>query len=102
GNFTMRVTASEWQLGSESSGLIVHGYLGLNKGIITNSGAANVTLAFPKANALFYGSVKDNLGNPMAGIDVGASDTSSNQYQTDGYTRSEEHTSELQSQSNLV
>jgi len=86
GNFTMRVTASEWQLGSDSSGLIVHGYLGLNNGITTNSGAANVTLAFPKANALFYGSVKDNLGNPMAGIDIGASDTSSNLYQTDGHT----------------
>ena len=86
GNFTMRVTASDWQLGSDSSGLTVHGYLGLNNGITTNSGASNVTLAFPKANALFYGSVKDNLGNPMAGIDVGASDTSSNLFQTDGYT----------------
>src|SRR5215471_9418184 len=86
GNFTMRVTASDWQLGSDSEGLIVHGYLGLNNGITTNSGASNVTLAFPKANALFYGSVKDNLGNPMPGIGIGASDTSSNLFQTGGYT----------------
>src|SRR6267378_458333 len=86
GNFTMRVTASEWQLGSDSAGLIVHGYLGLNNSITTNSGASNVTLAFPKANALFYGSVTDNIGSPLAGIDIGASDTSSNLYQTDGHT----------------
>ena len=86
GNFTMRVTASDWQLGSDSEGLIVHGYLGLNNGITTNSGASNVTLAFPRANALFYGSVKDNLGNPMPGIGIGASDTSSNLFQTGGYT----------------
>jgi len=86
GNFTMRVTSSQWELGSDSSGLIVHGYLGLNNGITTNAGATNVTIAFPKANALFYGSVKDNLGNPLVGIDIGASDTFSNIYQTDGYT----------------
>jgi hypothetical protein len=86
GNFTMRVIASQWQLGSDSEGLLVHGYLGLNNGITTNSGATNVILAFPKADALFYGSVKDNLGNPLAGIGMGASDTSSNIFQTSGYT----------------
>jgi hypothetical protein len=85
GNFTMRVTAGDWELGSFSAGLIAHGYLSLNHGITNNAGATNVTLAFPKANALFYGSVTDNLGNPLAGIDVGASDFQ-DLYSTDGYT----------------
>jgi hypothetical protein len=86
GNFTARVTANQWSLGTDDSGLIVHGYVGLNNGITTNSGATGVTLAYSKASALFYGSVKDSLGNPFAGMDVNASDTSSNLYQMDGYT----------------
>jgi hypothetical protein len=85
GNFTAQVTAGGWNLGSDDSGLIVHGYVGSNSGTNVSSGA-NVTLAFPKANALFYGSVKDNLGNPMVGIDVNAYDTTGNLYQMDGYT----------------
>ena len=86
GNFTARVTVNQWGLGSDDSGLIVHGYVGANNGVQTNSGATGVKLAFSKANALFYGSVKDSLGNPLVGIDVYASDTTSNLYQMDGYT----------------
>ncbi len=86
GNFTARVTAGQWSLGSDDSGLIVHGYVGLNNGTNVNSGAANVTLAVPKASALIYGSVMDNLGNPLAGIDVNASDSNSNLYAMDGFT----------------
>jgi len=86
GNFNARVTAGQWGLGSDDTGLIVHGYLGLNSGTNVNSGATGVILAFSKANALFYGSVKDSLGNPMVGIDVNASDSTNNLYQMDGYT----------------
>ena len=86
GNFTARVTAGQWSLGTDDSGLIVHGYVGSNNGTNVSSGAAGVTLAYPKATALFYGSVKDSLGNPLAGIDVNAYDTTSNLYQMDGYT----------------
>jgi len=87
GNFSIRVTANnQWKLGSSDEGLIVHGYVGWNNGIYTNSGATNVVLAYPLATALFYGSVKDNLGNPLAGIDVNGYDTVSNYYSMDGYT----------------
>jgi len=85
GNFTLRVTASQWSLGSDDSGLIVHGYVGWNNGTNVNSGGS-VTLAFPKATALVYGSVKDNLGNPMVGIDVNTYDSNSNLYSMDSYT----------------
>jgi hypothetical protein len=88
GYFTVRVTAGQWGLGSDDSGLIVHGYVGWNNSIATNSGATNVTLAYPMANALLYGSVNDNLGNPLVGIDVSANDSSSNLFQADGYTGS--------------
>jgi hypothetical protein len=86
GNFTARVTAGQWALGSDDSGLIIHGYVGWNNDTNVNSGAAGVTLAYAKANALFYGSVKDSLGNPLVGIDVNDNDTSSYLYAMDGYT----------------
>jgi hypothetical protein len=76
GNFTMRVTAGQWSVGSDDSGLVVHGYLGWNNGTNVNAGATGVTLAYPKANALLYGSIKDSLGNALAGIDANANDSS--------------------------
>ena len=87
GYFNIRVTTNnQWKLGTSDQGLIIHGYVGIQNGIYTNSGATNVMLAYPLATALFYGSVKDNLGNPMVGIDVNDYDTTSNLYSMDGYT----------------
>ena len=85
GNFTAHVTPGGWNVGSDDSGLIVHGYVGSNNGTNVNNGA-NVLVPFPKASALFYGSVKDNTGRPMAALDVNAYDSNSNLYSMDGYT----------------
>jgi hypothetical protein len=85
GNFTARVTSSQWKFGSDDSGLIVHGYVGYNNSTNANSGA-NVMLPYTKANAMFYGSIKDITGKPMVGIDVSDYDTTSNLYSMDGYT----------------
>jgi len=87
GSFNVRVaTNNSWKLGSSDQGLIVHGYVGWNDGIYTNSGATNVLLTFPMANALFYGTITNSQGNPMVGIDVSDYDTTSNLYAMDGYT----------------
>ena len=85
GNFTAPVINGQWTVGSDDSGLIIHGYVGYNNGTNVNSGSSGVTIPFPMATALFYGSVKDNLGNPIAGVDMGANETN-NFYSTDGYT----------------
>jgi hypothetical protein len=88
GNFTVGTRPSVWKIESGGQSLIVHGYLALQNNIKTNTAGGSVsgiTIALPKATAIFYGSVKDNLGNPMAGIDVYANDNN-NQYQSDGYT----------------
>ena len=67
--------------------LIVHGYLGLQNKTNVTAGATGVTLAVPKATALIYGSVTDNLGNSFVGLDVYADDhAGSGLYETDGYT----------------
>jgi hypothetical protein len=93
GNFTAGVNASQWGIGTDSAGLAVHGYLGLqNKmGFDTTTGSvANVTIALSKATALFYGTVKDNGGNPLPGVvAIYAYDNNNNGnglYQADGYT----------------
>lgn len=86
GNFTQRVTSGQWNLGSDDSGLIIHGYVGLNNNIQVSAGATGVTLAYSKANALFYGNLSDNLGNPLSGIDLISSDINSNLYGMDAYT----------------
>jgi hypothetical protein len=85
GNFNVRVTAGQWGIQADDTTLFAHGYLGLQNGTIVTAGATGVTLTVPKATALIYGSVKDNLGNPLPGIDVYAYDNN-NLYQTDGYT----------------
>jgi hypothetical protein len=85
GIFSVPVTASKWRIKVEDTTLIVHGYLGLQNGTNVNSGTTGLSLAVPKATALIYGSVKDNLGNPLVGLDVYASDNN-NLYETDGYT----------------
>lgn len=86
GNFNVRVTAGQWGIQADDTTLIVHGYLGLQNGTNVTAGATGVILTVPKATALFYGSVKDNLGNPLPGIDVYAYDNNNYLYQTDGYT----------------
>ncbi|MGD1089558.1 MAG: putative Ig domain-containing protein [Verrucomicrobiota bacterium] len=85
GDYTERVVSGQWSVGGDDSGLIVHGYVGPQNGTNVNAGATGVTLAYTKATALFYGTVNDNLGNPLTGIDVSAND-SSNVYEMDGYT----------------
>ena len=50
-----------------------------------NAGQTGLTIALPKATALLYGNVQDNLGNPLPGTDVYANDNNSSLYQTDGY-----------------
>lgn len=88
GNFTSSVDASagQWALRAEDTSLIVHGYVGLQNSTLASAGQTGVTLAVPKATALFYGSLLDNLGNPLPGTDVYANDNNSYVYETDAYS----------------
>jgi hypothetical protein len=84
GDFTIGVTSGQWEV-SGSSGLIVHGYAELENNPTFEAGATNATVAYTRATALFYGSVKDNLGNPLPGIPIGADDNNFEDYDSDGY-----------------
>lgn len=88
GNFAVPVTASGWTINSDDTGLACYGYVGLDDGPVVDTTTGNVsgvTIAFSKVNALCFGSVKDNFGNPLAGVDVGLADDN-NVYATDVYT----------------
>jgi len=74
GQFNLPVTSGEWTLGGTDLGLIVHGYVGSENGTNVTAGATEVTLAYSKATALFYGSVKDNLGNPLPDVELQSED----------------------------
>jgi hypothetical protein len=88
GNFTVGTRPDSWKIENNSSSLIAHGYLASQNSIKTNTvggSVSGITITVPKATAIFYGSIKDNLGNPLFGIDVEADDDG-NQYQSDGFT----------------
>ena len=86
GNFSEGVISGQWSIGGDDSGLIVHGYVGNQNQTKANSGTTGITLAYPKATALFYGRVTDGSGNPLANIDIGTYDNNNGLYEADSYT----------------
>ena len=85
GNYTLRVQSGSWGVKADDTSLIAHGYLGWQNTTNVSAGTLTVTNGVPKATALVYGTVQDNLGNPLVGLDVYISDNN-NIYETDGYT----------------
>src|SRR5665213_2990031 len=94
GNFTIRVTSGQWQLEGSPQGLALHGYVAYSNGTNVNAGTTGFVGGFYKATSLFYGSVKDSLGNPLAGIPIEARDQDNNGdsiYDNDGYSDANGH-----------
>jgi len=60
----------QWSLSAQDTSLFGLGYVGLQNGVSASAGQTNVTLAAPRATAMFYGRVTDTLGNPMVGLDM--------------------------------
>ena len=71
GNFVARVRSGVWNMGPNSGSLAVYGYLSSdseNFSFDTTTGSVSgVSMAFPKASALFYGTVKDDQNRPIPG-----------------------------------
>jgi hypothetical protein len=88
GNFTVGARPDTWKIQKNENGVGAYGYLATQNSlqVDTSTGSvANVTLAYPKATALFYGNVKDNLNHPLAGVDIFDSDNNG-QYESDTKT----------------
>jgi hypothetical protein len=82
GNFASSVTGSYWKWSGDNSGLVSLGYLSFNnakaKALTTIGSVSNLTVAFPKGAALFYGTVKDNQNHPLPSVSVSAYTNDSN------------------------
>lgn len=72
GNFTAPVVSDQWQVQSSDQALTFKNYLRPGKVQVdaTGGSVSGVTVRFPKANALFYGKVKDGFGNPMPNLSL--------------------------------
>lgn len=71
GYFNSAVTSGDWRFGGDGAPFAVLGYLEYEDwpGVSTTTGSvAGVTLAVPKGTALFHGTVKDGLGQPLPGV----------------------------------
>ena len=78
GNYTLGTRPSLWNLGANSSATALHGYLANNYKVNVNTSggsASGVNLLLTRATAMFYGSVSDNLGNPLPGININSQDS---------------------------
>jgi hypothetical protein len=84
GNYNVPVGTGTWSIKPDDASLLIHGYLGPFNWIYTTVGTTGKTLDAWKATALIYGSVLDNLGNPMPGLDVYTFDSVNEFYETDG------------------
>ena len=86
GNYTAGVIPAQWKVGQNEKGLMYKGYLSLQntrKVDATTGSVSGVTIALPKATAIFYGTVKDNLGNPLPGVAIDSQDNNGN-YEAEG------------------
>jgi hypothetical protein len=77
GNFNAGVTSDNWKVDVSDQGATFHGYLRLQNKVrvdTTTGSVSGVTIALPKANAIFYGTVKDGSNQPLANIDLFSGD----------------------------
>lgn len=76
GNYTLQLTADQWQLGVSGGPLARSGYVRPAKTALTTaaSGSATINFSIPKATAMIYGTAKDTAGNPVGGLQFEASD----------------------------
>ena len=77
GNFSAGVTSGLWKIEISDQGVASHNYLRPQNKVqvdTTAGSVAGITITLPKANALFYGKVKDGSNQPVAGISLSSTD----------------------------
>jgi hypothetical protein len=78
GNFNAGVTSDQWKVEISDQGAALLNYLRpQNKvHVDTSTGSVSgITITLPKANALFYGKVKDGSNQPVAGTSIFSGDS---------------------------
>jgi hypothetical protein len=88
GNYSAAVAPNFWKVGPNKERMPRHAYVIPQQSLQVDATGGNVTNAYvglTKGNALFYGHIADNLGNPFANIEVDSSETN-NTYDAKGYS----------------
>lgn len=74
GYFSLPAMAEQYGFGFETAALDFHDYIDYNNSPAladaTTGSVVNVSIAFPKATAIIYGSVKDGNNNPVSGVSL--------------------------------
>lgn len=87
GNFTFPVGSGHWNVGAV--GLEALGYINVDADVAaydtTTGSVSGLMIAFPKANALFYGRILDEQGQPLAGVRMDAENDDYDHW-SDAYT----------------
>lgn len=89
GNYVVGTRPSVWKLGGDSAATSFHGYLGLQNSLSTNTAGGSltgVTRLLPKATAMFYGTVRDSLNNPLPSVHMFSQDNVNYLYEDDAST----------------
>ncbi len=88
GNYSLSVyTNNQWRVRPDQRGLSQVGFVGLASRTninVANVSVSNVNFQLLRASALIYGSLKDDHGNPLIGLALGAVDAGSPQREGDG------------------
>ncbi len=88
GNYSAAVGPNFWKVKPAKERLPRRAYVVPQQSLQVDATGGNVTNAnvgLPKGNALFYGHIADNLGNPFVNIEFDANDTNNN-YDAKGYS----------------
>jgi hypothetical protein len=88
GNYSAALAPNFWKVKPAKERLPRRAYVTPQQSLQVDATAGNVTNAnvgLPKGNALFYGHIADNLGNPFVNIEFDANDTN-NTYDAKGYS----------------
>ena len=76
GNFNAGVTSDQWKVEVSDQGAAFHNFLRTQDKVqvdTTTGSVASVSIALPKANAIFYGSIRDGSNQPMPKISLASS-----------------------------
>lgn len=95
GTYSVPVTAGNWGIQCSEISLSQRGYLKGQSDFdaqadTTSAAATGINMAYPKATALIYGTVTNSSSTPLAGVRIGAGD-STNTYGVDSMTDTAGH-----------
>jgi hypothetical protein len=81
GNYNLPVTANAWKLkANDDGGLAIGGYVALQNNATQTAtfggSVSNLNFQFQKGTALVYGTLRDNLSNPVSGLGIDGQDNS--------------------------